>query len=140
MDRDSDRRIKHTFYSKVILKIWRLEGWEKKFRFSRPLTWLNNIPRFSKVLFLFFLGAEIFYNHLEQEAISLLTGKPNSLAELKAAALTSFIIIGFISVFLNFKPKTMPENHIGPLRFLETSIKGIMSNIKKRGWKNYFNK
>ncbi|OLS22612.1 MAG: hypothetical protein HeimC3_28860, partial [Candidatus Heimdallarchaeota archaeon LC_3] len=97
-----------------------------KIRFSRPFTWMSGVPKYSKILFLFFLGAEIFYSHLENEAISVLTGFPNSLADLKAAALTTFVIIGFISVFLNFKPKKMPEGHIGPVRFLNSILISIL--------------
>ncbi|MHA1991293.1 MAG: hypothetical protein ACW98A_10055 [Candidatus Hodarchaeales archaeon] len=101
------------------------------FRFSRPFTWLSGIPKYSKILFLFFLGAEIFYNHLEQETVSVLTGLPNTLTNLKATALTSFVIIGFISVFLNFKPKKIPEGHIGPIKYLDSIIRDISLNIFK---------
>jgi hypothetical protein len=102
------------------------------FRFSRPLTWLSDIPKYSKILFLFFLGAEIFYNYLEAEAVSVLTRLPNTLADLKAAALVSFTIIGFLSAFLNFKPKTMPEGYIGPVKYLDAILRDISLNIFRR--------
>ena len=92
------------------------------FHFSRPLTWLSNIPKYSKILFLFFLGSQIFYNHLEAETIAVLTKTPNSLATTKVAAVASIVIIGFISVFLNFKPNKMPEGHIGPIKFGLSSL------------------
>lgn len=106
---------------------------EKTVRFMRPLTWLNGVPKYSKVLFLFFLGAQSFYKHLEQEAVSVLTGVPNSLANLKAGSLFFIAFIGYFSVFMNFRPKNMPEDHVGPAKFLESSLKDIWKRITKKG-------
>ena len=61
-----------------------------------------------------------------------MTGKPNTISELKAVALVTFVIIGFISVFLNFKPKSMPEGHIGPIKFIENNLKDLSNNILKK--------
>lgn len=102
----------------------------KKFRYTRPLTWLYGIPKYAKVLLLFFLGGMMFYYSLEQEAISVLLDAPNYLASERISAVVLTLIFGYISVFLNFKPRKVPINHVGPIKFFQNSIQDIFQKNK----------
>ena len=100
-------------------------GLEMKFRFTRPMSWLNGIPKYAKLLLLFFLGGMMFYYSLEQEAVSFLTDLPNYIASQKLSAVVGIVFFGYISVFLNFSPKEVPKNHVGPIKFFFSTIQGL---------------
>jgi hypothetical protein len=90
-----------------------------------PLNWTDGIPKYAKILLLFYLGSIIFYHQLEQNAITVVTGDINNWKFVKLASLAFFIIIGFVSVFLRFKHKPLIEEYPGPFKFLEITISRI---------------
>ena len=97
-----------------------------------PLKWADHMPKYSKILLLLFLNAEIFYQQLYQNAFSILTGKDNQIVSLKAISLVSFIVIGLFSVFFKYKPsKPLPEG-FGPIKFIKNEFKNIINDFSKK--------
>lgn len=98
----------------------------RKLNLINPFHWLDGVPRYAKILLLFFLSAELFYQNLQGNALSFLTGQQNSLITLKATSLVSFIIVGYFSVYFKYKPKEYNPNNIGPIKFFTIQMKKFL--------------
>ena len=96
-----------------------------------PLKWTDHMPKYSKILLLLFLNAEIFYQQLYQNAFSILTGRDNQIVSLKAISLVSFFVIGFFSVFFKYKPSKPLSVGYGPIKFIKNEFKKIIHDFNK---------